>query len=115
MAVTWSSDHSAIYCNQLGGQIGPAGSGVEWSARAHRQTRCPREGGASTVGAATTHLTRWQRWGSPERWVDGEGGEGRWLVDVPRQQRGPMDGEGGDKVLRLEEEMGEVHAGKKRW
>jgi hypothetical protein len=36
---------------------------VARSARAHRRTRCLREGGASTVGAAASHLTRCRRWG----------------------------------------------------
>jgi hypothetical protein len=36
---------------------------VAWPARAHRRTRGPGEGGATTVGAAATHLVRWRRWG----------------------------------------------------
>jgi hypothetical protein len=38
---------------------------VARSARTHRRARCPREGGASTVGAAAALLTRRRRRGSP--------------------------------------------------
>jgi hypothetical protein len=50
-------------------------------AKAHRQTRCPEEGGMSTVGVTAARLIRWRRWG-------------------------PVAEEGDDEVQQLEEETG---------
>jgi hypothetical protein len=112
-------------------QIGPAGSGVArrahylWSLRGGQA-----HGGAAGPGSPTDKVSqgRWHEHhggggntpakvagggGSPERRVDGEGEEGRRLIDVPRRWWGLVVGEGGDEVLQPEEETGEVRHGLK--
>jgi hypothetical protein len=67
----------------------------------------------STVGAVQHAWQGGGGGGSPKRWVNGDREEGGRLIDVPRRRRGPVAGEGGDEVLQLEEEMGEVRRGPK--